>query len=45
MDKNQKLALVIDTAIPSDKNIKRKEYEKLEKQHGLKVKLEMRKMK
>ena len=36
----QKEAVVIDIAVPSDSNIKKKEYEKLEKYQGLKEELE-----
>ncbi|XP_015256200.1 PREDICTED: programmed cell death 1 ligand 1-like [Cyprinodon variegatus] len=36
IDKQQKKAVVIDVAIPSDSNIKKKEHEKLEKYQGLK---------
>ena len=32
--------MVTDTAVPSDSNIKNKEYEKLEKYQGLKKELE-----
>ena len=40
MDKQKKEAVVIDVAVPSDSNIKKKEYEKLEKYQGLKEELE-----
>ncbi len=40
IDKQQKKALVIDVAIPSDSNIRKKEHEKLEKYQGLKEELE-----
>lgn len=40
MDKNQKLTLVIDIAIPSDGNIRKKKYEKLEKYQELKEEFE-----
>ncbi len=40
IDKQQKMAVVIDVAIPSDSNITKKEQEKHEKYRGLKEKLE-----
>ena len=40
IDKQQRKAVVIDVAIPSDSNIKKKEHEKLEKYQGLKEELE-----
>ena len=40
MDKQQRKAVVIDIAIPSDSNIRKKEHEKLEKYQGLKEELE-----
>ena len=40
VDKDQKTAVVIDVAVPSDSNIRKKEYEKLEKYQGLKEELE-----
>lgn len=40
IDKQQKKAAVIDVAIPTDSNIKKKEHEKLEKYQGLKEELE-----
>ena len=40
IDKQQKKAVVIDVAIPSDSNIRKKEHEKLEKYQGLKKELE-----
>ncbi len=40
IDKQQKKAVVIDVAIPSDSNIRKKEHEKLEKYQGLKEELE-----
>ena len=36
----QRTAVVVDAAIPSDGNIRRKEHEKLEKYQGLKEELE-----
>ena len=38
--KQQRKAVVIDVAIPSDSNIKKKEHEKLEKYQGLREELE-----
>ena len=40
IDKQKKEAVVIDIAVPSDSNIKNKEYKKLEKYQGLKEELE-----
>ena len=40
IDKEKKEAVVIDIAVPSNSNIKKKEYEKLEKHQGLKEELE-----
>ncbi|XP_069610576.1 cytochrome P450 2C42-like [Ranitomeya imitator] len=40
VDKNQKTAMLIDVAVPSDSNLKKKEYEKLEKYQCLKGELE-----
>ena len=40
VDKHRKRAAVIDVAIPSDSNIRKKEHEKLEKYQGLKEQLE-----
>ncbi|KAM9816571.1 carbohydrate sulfotransferase 6 isoform X4 [Syngnathus typhle] len=40
VDKQQKKAVVVDIAIPSDGNIRKKELEKLEKYQGLKEELE-----
>lgn len=40
MDKQQKTVVVVDVAIPSDSNIRKKEQEKLEKYQGLKEELE-----
>ena len=37
---HKKEAVVTDVAVPSDSNIKKKEYEKLEKYQGLKEELE-----
>ena len=37
---NQLDIVVIDIAVPSDSNIKKKEYEKLEKYQGLKKEME-----
>ena len=46
VDKDQKTAVMIDVALPSDSNIRKKECEKLEKYQGLKEELErMRKVK
>lgn len=39
-DKGQKTLVVIDVEMPSESNIREKEYEKLEKLCGLKVELE-----
>lgn len=39
LDKQQRKAIVIDRAIPSDGNIKKKERDKLEKYQGLKKEL------
>ena len=39
VDKQKKEAVVIDVAVPSDNNIKQKEYEKLEKYQELKEEL------
>ena len=39
-NKQKKEAVVIDIAVPSDSNIKKKEYEKLDKYQGLEEKLE-----
>ncbi|XP_026569414.1 C2 domain-containing protein 2 [Pseudonaja textilis] len=39
VDKDQKSAVVIDTAVPSDSNIRKKQCEKLEKYQGLKEEL------
>ncbi|KAK7930440.1 hypothetical protein WMY93_006835 [Mugilogobius chulae] len=40
VDKEQRRAVVVDVAIPSDGNIRRKEHEKLEKYQGLREELE-----
>ncbi|KAI3377775.1 hypothetical protein L3Q82_008918 [Scortum barcoo] len=40
VDKEQKRAVVIDVAIPSDNRIRKKEHEKLEKYQGLREQLE-----
>ena len=40
VDKRDKKAIVVDEAIPSDKNIRKKEHENLEKDQGLKEELE-----
>ncbi|KAJ0057310.1 hypothetical protein NL108_002264 [Boleophthalmus pectinirostris] len=40
VDKKQSRAVVVDIAIPSDGNIRKKEHEKLEKYQGLKEELE-----
>ena len=40
VDKQRKEAVVMDVAVPSDSNIKKKKYEKLEKYQGLKEELE-----
>ncbi|TWW73505.1 Kin of IRRE-like protein 1 [Takifugu flavidus] len=40
VDKHQKTVVVIDVAIPSDSNIRKKEHEKLEKYQGLKENIE-----
>ncbi|TWW67366.1 hypothetical protein D4764_02G0004070 [Takifugu flavidus] len=40
VDKHQKTVVVIDVAIPSDSNIRKKEHEKLEKYQGLKEEIE-----
>ena len=40
INKQQKKAVVIDVAIPSDSNIRKKEHEKLKKYQGLKEELE-----
>ena len=39
IDKQQKKAVVIDVAIPSDNHIRKKEHEKLEKYQGLEEEL------
>ncbi|TWW62748.1 hypothetical protein D4764_04G0013950 [Takifugu flavidus] len=40
VDKHRKTVVVIDVAIPSDSNIRKKEHEKLEKYQGLKEEME-----
>uniref|UniRef100_A0A096M1X3 Uncharacterized protein n=1 Tax=Poecilia formosa TaxID=48698 RepID=A0A096M1X3_POEFO len=40
VDKEQRKAVVVDVAIPSDHNIRKKEHEKLEKYQGLREELE-----
>ncbi|TWW72943.1 hypothetical protein D4764_15G0003370 [Takifugu flavidus] len=40
VDKHRKTVVVIDVAIPSDNNIRKKEHEKLEKYQGLKEEIE-----
>ena len=40
VDKEQKTVTVVDVAIPSDSNIRKKEHEKLEKYQGLREELE-----
>ncbi|KAF7656848.1 hypothetical protein LDENG_00035480 [Lucifuga dentata] len=40
VDKKQKMAVVIDVAVPADSNIRKKEHEKIEKYQGLKEELE-----
>ncbi len=40
VDKEQRKAVVVDIAIPSDCNIRKKEHEKLEKYQGLREELE-----
>ncbi|TWW80141.1 hypothetical protein D4764_10G0011710 [Takifugu flavidus] len=40
IDKHQKTVVLIDVAIPSDSNIRKKEHEKLEKYQGLKEEIE-----
>uniref|UniRef100_A0A087YQ23 Uncharacterized protein n=1 Tax=Poecilia formosa TaxID=48698 RepID=A0A087YQ23_POEFO len=40
VDKQQRKAVVVDVAIPSDYNIRKKEHEKLEKYQGLREELE-----
>ncbi|XP_077138906.1 uncharacterized protein LOC143804564 [Ranitomeya variabilis] len=39
VDKDQKTAMIIDVSVPSDSNIRKKEYEKQEKYQGLKGEL------
>ena len=40
VDKEQRKAVVVDIAVPSDFNIRKKEHEKLEKYQGLREELE-----
>ncbi|KAL4006508.1 quercetin 2,3-dioxygenase [Sarotherodon galilaeus] len=40
LDKQRKTAIVVDVAIPSDSNIRKKEHEKLKKYQGLREELE-----
>lgn len=40
INKDQKIAVMIDITVPNDSNIRKKEYEKLDKYQGLKEKLE-----
>ncbi len=42
VDKQRKTAVVIEVAIPSDNNIKKKEHEKLKKYQGMREELEKR---